>query len=48
MYGVLIWGWTMIDLARRRRTPRRTWRAREKLRLFLDVIPMVGIIVFSV
>jgi tripartite ATP-independent transporter DctM subunit len=49
MYGVLIWAWTVIDPSaapayQADETPRR-----EKLRLiFVDVIPMVAIIVFSV
>src|ERR1700752_52716 len=49
MYGVLIWAWTGIDPSAAPayvadETPRR-----EKLRLiFVDVIPMVAIIVFSV
>jgi len=49
MYGVLIWGWVAVDPSAApayvaEETPRR-----EKLRLiFVDVIPMVAIIVFSV
>src|SRR6202007_1306807 len=49
MYGVLIWGWTGVDPSaappyEADETPRR-----EKLRIFfVDVIPMVAIIVFSV
>jgi tripartite ATP-independent transporter DctM subunit len=49
MYGVLIWAWVKIDPSAApayvaEETPRR-----EKLRLiFVDVIPMVAIIVFSV
>src|SRR5262245_26163441 len=49
MYGVLIWGWTVVDPSaapayQAEETPRG-----EKLRLILfDVIPMVAIIVFSV
>jgi tripartite ATP-independent transporter DctM subunit len=49
MYGVLIWAWTVLDPSAAppyqvQRVPRL-----EKLRLFVfDVIPMVGIIVFSV
>jgi tripartite ATP-independent transporter DctM subunit len=49
LYGVLIWAWTLIDpSAAPPYTVQRIAR-REKLRLFVfDVIPMVGIIVFSV
>ncbi len=49
LYGVLIWVWTLIDpSAAPPYTVQRIAR-REKLRLFVfDVIPMVGIIVFSV
>src|ERR1044071_7137023 len=49
MYGVLIWAWVVIDPSAApayvaEETPRR-----EKIRLiFVDVIPMVAIIVFSV
>jgi tripartite ATP-independent transporter DctM subunit len=49
MYGVLIWGWTVVDpkaapAYEHAETPRG-----EKIRLiFVDVIPMVAIIVFSV
>lgn len=49
MYGILIWGWTVIDpSAAPPYDPEPVPRA-EKLRLFFfDVIPMVAIIVFSV
>jgi tripartite ATP-independent transporter DctM subunit len=49
MYGILIYGWTIFDptAAPQDRAP--AVSRREKLRLiFVDVIPMVAIIVFSV
>lgn len=49
MYGVLIWVWTLVDpsAAPPYAVQQAPWRA--KLKLFLvDVIPMVGIIAFSV
>ena len=49
MYGVLIWGWTVVDPSAAPLDPPPTVTRTEKLKLiFLDVIPMVGIIVFSV
>jgi tripartite ATP-independent transporter DctM subunit len=49
MYGVLIWGWTVIDPSAAPVDSAPNVSRREKLRLiFVDVIPMVGIIVFSV
>ena len=49
MYGVLIYGWTVFDPGAAPQTPPPQVRRREKLRLiFVDVIPMVAIIVFSV
>jgi tripartite ATP-independent transporter DctM subunit len=49
MYGVLIWGWTVVDpsAAPMHAAPHVTLR--EKVRLFfVDVVPMIVIIVFSV
>ena len=49
MYGVLIWGWTVIDPSAAPVDSAPNVSRREKLRLiFVDVIPMVGIVVFSV
>lgn len=49
MYGVLIWGWTLHDPAAAPRYVAETVSTREKWRLILmDVVPMVGVIVFSV
>ena len=49
MYGVLIYGWTVFDPTAAPQTPAPLVSRREKLRLvFVDVIPMVAIIVFSV
>jgi len=49
MYGVLIYGWTVFDPGAAPQTPAPQVSRREKLRLvFVDVIPMVAIIVFSV
>ena len=49
MYGVLIWGWTIVDPSAAPPYAMQKVPAREKVKLFfLDVIPMVGIIVFSV
>jgi tripartite ATP-independent transporter DctM subunit len=49
MYGVLIWAWTVLDPSAAPPYVVQRVPLREKLRLFvLDVIPMVGIIVFSV
>ena len=49
MYGVLIWGWTVIDPTAAPRDPPPQVSGAEKLKLILiDVIPMVAIIVFSV
>jgi len=49
MYGVLIYGWTVFDPSAAPQTPAPRVSRREKLRLIVvDVIPMVGIIVFSV
>ena len=49
MYGVLIWGWTVIDPNAAPRDPPPQVSGAEKLKLiFVDVIPMVAIIVFSV
>jgi tripartite ATP-independent transporter DctM subunit len=49
MYGLLIYGWTVFDPAAAPQTPAPQVSRREKLRLvFVDVIPMVAIIVFSV
>ena len=49
MYGVLIWGWTVVDPSAAPPYEVQSIPTREKLRVFLvDVIPMVAIIVFSV
>ncbi len=49
MYGVLIYGWTVFDPSAAPQDPAPRVSRREKLRLiFVDVIPMVAIIVFSV
>jgi tripartite ATP-independent transporter DctM subunit len=49
MYGVLIWGWTVVDPNAAPPYKAQQVSRREKLRLvFVDVIPMVAIIVFSV
>src|SRR5258706_1838766 len=49
MYGVLIWAWTVIDPSAAPPYTAQQVSRREKLRLvFVDVIPMVAIIVFSV
>jgi len=49
MYGVLIYGWTVFDPTAAPQTPAPVVTRQEKLRLvFVDVIPMVAIIVFSV
>ncbi|TMG77014.1 MAG: TRAP transporter large permease subunit [Betaproteobacteria bacterium] len=49
MYGVLIYGWTVFDPTAAPQTPAPAVSRREKWRLiFVDVIPMVAIIVFSV
>jgi tripartite ATP-independent transporter DctM subunit len=49
MYAVLIYGWTVFDPTAAPQTPPPAVSRREKWRLvFVDVIPMVAIIVFSV
>ena len=49
MYGVLIWAWTVIDPKAAPAYRADVVSRREKLRLIVvDVIPMVGVIVFSV
>jgi tripartite ATP-independent transporter DctM subunit len=49
MYGILIYGWTVFDPTAAPQTPPPAVSRREKWRLvFVDVIPMVAIIVFSV
>ena len=49
MYGVLIWAWTMIDPSAAPAYAADPVSTREKIRmLFVDVIPMIAIIVFSV
>ena len=49
MYGVLIYAWTVFDPGAAPQEPAPYVSRREKLRLiFVDVIPMVAIIVFSV
>ena len=49
MYGFLIWGWTIYDPSAAPAYAVEPASRREKLKLFfVDVIPMVGIIVFSV
>jgi tripartite ATP-independent transporter DctM subunit len=49
MYGVLIWGWTVVDpdAAPRYAAEGVSWNEKLKL-IFVDVVPMVGVIVFSV
>jgi tripartite ATP-independent transporter DctM subunit len=49
MYGVLIYAWTIFDPSAAPQDPAPLVSRREKLKLvFVDVIPMVAIIVFSV
>src|SRR5882672_11835998 len=49
MYGILIYGWTVIDPDAAPKYAADPVSRREKIRLmFVDVIPMVGVIVFSV
>jgi tripartite ATP-independent transporter DctM subunit len=49
MYGVLIWAWVVIDPKAAPPYEVQSIPTREKLRIFfIDVIPMVAIIVFSV
>jgi tripartite ATP-independent transporter DctM subunit len=49
MYGLLIWGWTVVDPKAAPAYDVAGIPMREKLRIFfIDVIPMVAIIVFSV
>ncbi len=49
MYGVLIWAWTEIDPSAAPAYAADPVSRREKIRLlFVDVIPMIAIIVFSV
>jgi len=49
MYGVLIYGWTVFDPKAAPAYTAKPAPRREKIRLvFVDVIPMVGVIVFSV
>ena len=49
MYGILIYGWTVFDPSAAPQTPPPAVTRQEKLKLvFVDVIPMVAIIVFSV
>ena len=49
MYGVLIWAWTVFDPGAAPAYAAAPVSRREKVRLvFVDVIPMVGIIAFSV
>ena len=49
MYGLLIYGWTLFDPGAAPQSPVPKVSRAEKLRLVMvDVIPMVGIIVFSV
>src|SRR5687767_1771223 len=49
MYGVLIWAWIVIDPSAAPAYAADSVSRREKIRLiFVDVIPMVAIIVFSV
>ncbi len=49
MYGVLIWGWTIVDPTAAPKYDGEKVSTREKWRLILvDVVPMVGVIVFSV
>ncbi|MSQ18493.1 MAG: TRAP transporter large permease subunit [Betaproteobacteria bacterium] len=49
MYGVLIWGWTIYDPSAAPQYAAEKASTREKWRLIMvDVVPMVGVIVFSV
>lgn len=49
MYGVLIWGWTKFDPSAAPPYDATPVSRQEKIRLiFVDVIPMVGVIAFSV
>ncbi len=49
MYGVLIWGWTIYDPSAAPKYVAEQVSAHEKWRLIMvDVVPMVGVIVFSV
>jgi tripartite ATP-independent transporter DctM subunit len=49
MYGLLIWSWVKIDPSAAPQYAVEPTPAREKWRLFwVDVVPMVGVIVFSV
>jgi len=49
MYGLLIYGWTVVDPGAAPGYSAKPVPRREKIRLvFVDVIPMVGVIVFSV
>jgi tripartite ATP-independent transporter DctM subunit len=49
MYGLLIYGWTVFDPTAAPPYSAQSVPRREKVRLiFVDVIPMVGVIVFSV
>jgi tripartite ATP-independent transporter DctM subunit len=49
MYGVLIWGWVRLDPSAAPQYAVGPVSTREKWRLFwVDVVPMVGVIVFSV
>jgi tripartite ATP-independent transporter DctM subunit len=49
MYGLLIYGWTVVDPGAAPGYSAKPVSRREKIRLvFVDVIPMVGVIVFSV
>lgn len=49
MYGLLIWVWARVDPAAAPQYAVEPTPAREKWRLFwVDVVPMVGVIVFSV
>lgn len=49
MYGVLIWGWTVVDPEAAPTYTAEPVSRREKIRLmFVDVIPMIAVIVFSV
>ncbi len=49
MYGVLIYGWVKVDPTAAPQYDVEPIAAREKWRLFwVDVVPMVGVIVFSV
>src|SRR5258708_39729848 len=49
MYGVLIWAWTVLDPSAAPSYAAEPVSRREKVRLiFVDVIPMIAIIAFSV